>query len=284
MDWFLFAIGAAFSFSIYSVLIRFVLKNGGDSKVFAALLNGTIGVSLLVYSLLTNTRVDLSLIVVSLLLTASVFFAFSSTMLTTARQAEEVSRVSIVRQAALIWIFIGGVFLFGEEVTIQSIGGLLLLLLGNILVLWENNRFRWSNGLWLVLFATFFAGGDALISKYVTTNYISPSLFIGIVNSLAAVWIMLVIPNSIARLKNEIRLHTYKPFLVALFMGGSFLLVLHGYQVGPISKVYPVFSISIVLSVLAAMVVLKERTAIHLKLLGSVIALCGIILLRFFSN
>lgn len=283
MDWFLFAIFGAISFAIYSVLIRFILKDGGDSKIFAALLNGSIGVSMLLYSVFTDANVAFSLITVILLFVASVFFALSSTLLTTARQAEEVSRVSIVRQAALIWIFIGGIFLFNEELTFYSIGGVVLLILGNVLVLWENNRFRWSNGLWLVFIATFFAGGDALISKYVTENFMSPSFFIGIVNTIAAVWIMLFVPNSITRLKNEIRLNSYKPFLVALFMGGSFFLVLNGYQVGPISKVYPVFSISIVLSVLAAMVLLRERTAIYHKLIGTILAFAGIVLLRFFQ-
>ncbi len=280
MEWFYYALSGAGFFTVYSLVIKKLLRNEGDVKIFNVLMQMTVGLILLFLSLFTETIVKVHILQVGLMVIASFMFAAASTLLTISRQREEVSKVSVVRQTSLLWIFLGGVFIFHETVTISKIVGIICIIIGSVLAMWQQNSFKPSRELGYVLLATVAAAINTLISKSIVDDNVSPSLYIGIVISLSAVWLLIFLHSPIERMKKEYRYHQAKFMIPAFLMAGSMFSLMNGYKVGEVSQVYPVYSVSLILTVLASIIFLKERESLLQKILGAIIVFGGILLIR----
>ena len=75
---------------------------------------------------------------------ATIFYAIADRVNTTARRGLEVSLYSILGQLSTVFIIIWGVLFFKEEIIIKKLLGALLILLGNIIVLYKKGRFEWN--------------------------------------------------------------------------------------------------------------------------------------------
>ena len=280
MEWFYYALSGAFFFTVYSLLIKKLLRNESDVKIFNLLMNMGVGILLLLFSFFTDPLIDIQLGHVLLMIVASLMFSVASTLITLGRQKEEVTKISVVRQTALLWIFLGGVFVFNETISVTKVLGILSIVGGSVLALWQKNTLKPSKEIGYVFLATIAVGINSLISKSIVDDNMAPSLYIGIVISLSTIWLMIFLHNPIERMKKEYHYHKAKFIIPSLLLAGSMSSLMNGYKVGEVSQVYPVYSISLILTVVASVLFLKERDNLIQKIIGAMIVFCGIILIR----
>lgn len=280
MGWFTYALIAAVGFSIYSVLIRITLKAHGDAKIFALLSDLTVALFVLAVSVFDRVFIRLDVRSTLLVLAASGLYAGASVLFIWGRQLEEVSRVSLARQLTTVWIFIGGVAVLGEALTIPKLAGLCLIIAGGILALGIAQGMNLSKGLVLVLVGTILGGTSSIIGKTIVEETLSPTLYISSTSLLAALWLYIVFPDQNRRIMEELRIQTWRIPAVGITLGSSLFLLMKAYQSGDVSRVGPVYASSLILTVVAGIVVLKERDRIGMKLLGTAITFGGVLLLR----
>lgn len=265
MSWFTFALIAAVGFAGYSILVRIFLKDGGDAQIFALLSDLAVAVVMLALLPFDRLFVALGLRDVGLIVVASGLYAASSLLFFWGRQLEEVSKVSLVRQLVTIWIFLGGVLVLGEPFSIAKGLGVLLIIGGAVLAVWEGSGFGLSRGLGLVLAGTLTASTSSLIGKTIVEETLSPTLYLGLISALAALWLFIGLPNRIERIAKEWRFHWSRVLIVGGVLGVTVFLLFKAYQIGQASRVGPVYGFSLVLSVLGGILLLGEREHVRLK-------------------
>ena len=281
MEWVAFAFLSAASFTTFSILIRKSLLKGSDATAFTVLNDLTTGIMLLVLSLFVTLTISLTPHVILLTVISSMLFAFSSLLFTKARQIEEVGIVSVVRQTAVFWIFIGGILFYGEQFSLEKIIGTMLLFIGTWIVLWRKETFSLTKGVIFVLAGAIGLSISSLIAKDIVINNLSPILYSGTVFSLAGLWLLPFIKRK-ERLVDEVKLQKWRVIIVSIFLGLSVTLLYSGYSTGEVSKVFPVYSSYVIMSVIAGMLLLGEGKYMMRKILGSLVALVGVVLLVAF--
>lgn len=280
MGWFTYALLATVGFSIYSVLIRITLKDRGDAKIFALLSDLTVALFVMAVSLFDQTFINLDARGLLLVLAASGLYAGASVLFIWGRQLEEVSRVSLARQLTTVWIFIGGVVVLGEALTISKVAGLGLIVAGGMVALGIAQGLKLSKGLALVLIGTVIGGASSVIGKTLVEDTLSPTFYISSTSALAALWLYIVFPDPNRRIGEELRIQTWRVPAVGITLGTTLFLLMKAYQAGDASRVGPVYASSLILTVIAGIVVLKERDRIAMKLVGTAITFAGVLLLR----
>lgn len=281
MDWFTYALIASVTFSVYSVLIRKLLIGKGEPKIFTILSNFAVATALGVIALFSEFFINLTLLDISLMILTSVFFAIASTLFIYGRQKEEVGVVSIVRETSVIWIFLIGVFVFGEGVSLTKVLGMGLIISGTVLALWKKHFFSFSKGVTVLFLATLSMSIASSISKVFVVDKLSPAAYNMVLFYLASLWIFLFTKDRRNRIKHEIQIYSWKLPVVSSILALSIFLLNKGFQVGEISFVFPVYSSYVIFTILAGIVFLNEKSHMKRKIVGSFIALLGIVLINF---
>lgn len=281
MDWILYAILSALSLTAFAIIVRKSLLKGSDATAFTVLNNFTAGIILFCFALVLSPVIAITPFQIILIVLASTLFALSSLLFTKGRQIEEVGMVSIVRQTSVFWIFIGGYVFFGEAVTLPKVIGTALLFAGTWIALWHREGLSITKGVVYIVVGAFSLSISTLIAKDIVDDNLSPALYSGILFTLAGLWLLPFIREK-GRITKELTLQKWNVVIVSFFIALSVVFLYSGYKIGEVSKVFPVYSSYVILSVIAGMIFLNERTYIKRKILGSLVALSGVILLVAF--
>ena len=121
------------------------------------------------------------------------------------------------------------------------------------------------------------------MSKLFVVDKISPAFYNMILFYLASFWILLFTKNRRLRIKHEVTRYTWKLPVVSSILALSIFFLNKGYQLGEISLVFPVYSSYVIFTIVAGIFLLGERGHMKKKISGSLIALCGVILLQITS-
>ncbi len=280
MTWFWFALLSAVCFSTFSVLVRLTLKDQGDAKAFAPIANAIVGLLLLGIALFEETFFRPQFWDYILLVISSIALAGASYLIIWARQITPVSQISLVQQLAMVWTFIGGIWLLSETLNGFKVLSMCLIVLGNGIVFLRGSHLAIGTGITLGFFATFLITINALISKSLVVHTISPALYSGIAQVAAAVLITVALPDSLHREYEELKTQPWQIGTVSVFMAGTIYFLMRAYQVGEASQVTPVRSSAVLLSVLAGIVFLKERASVWRKIVGASVVFLGAFLLQ----
>ena len=237
--------------TVYALSIRLLLKDKGDSKTFTfitTLFGGIVILFLLPFEKISYVF-NFQIIIVLLLL--SFAFAITDLLFIRGRQLEEVSNVSILVQLGNFWSLIGGAIIFKEVLTMSKLIAVGLIVLGSILLVWHKQKIKLTRGKYLIILATLLFTLCSFVDKKLS-SYFSASLYKGLLFISEAMILFLF-------------------FLIKAFQAG-----------GEASKVLPVFSLSLVFSVLAGIIFLKEREHIIKKIVSMILVLIGVFLLQMF--
>lgn len=284
--WFIYAIISALLFTFYALSARVLLKDKGDPWAFAFIVDTTSIVAIFPFIFSEELRYSFKPIVLFVLLFAPFLYAITDIIFAKARKLVEVSNISIVIQLGIILTLIGGYIFFSEPITFNKIIAIFLIIFGNLIVLWKGQIITLSEGIKLTIIGVFLFASGSFTTKYVLQFY-SPALTQVISFSLTAFWIFTFIIRKSGGLKdaaggivNELRKQGLSIILTGASFGIAILFLVRGYQVGEVSKVLPVQNASLILTVLAGTLFLKERERVLQKLIATAIVFYGALLLQ----
>ena len=116
-------------------------KNDGALTILIQVLSGILG---LIWIPFFKIQFPSNIITWGFLLISIVFYAIADRLNTTARRGLGASEFSILGQLVNVFTIIFGVIFFKEEVLLKKVIGTVLIIAGNIFVLFEKGKLQWN--------------------------------------------------------------------------------------------------------------------------------------------
>lgn len=211
-----------------------------------------------------------------LFVAACVFYAINDRIQTTARKHLEVSVFSILSQFLNIFLILYGFIIFQEAVTAAKIVGALCILAGNVLLFYKKGSFTINKYSLLSIGASLALATavtiDIGISEqfnlpfYIMMTLIVPGLFIAIAERIK--------PAAILKEYNRV---SFKYFVWAGSAWSlSIFFILRAFQLEEVSLIVPFQATAVLLNVLVATMLFKEKDAIGKKIIAALLVILGV--------
>lgn len=212
-------------------------------------------------------------------LASTLLWGLGSLSLFKAYQTLGSSEIAIISSLGAIVTIISSIVLLGESFTIVKTIGTILILTSIFLVIEKKGKFSFKKGTIYALITTLFYGlavtNDAFILRtYDAVSYTSVVLF------LPGVLLLALRPSAIAsfkRLKNMT--FTKNMLFLTIFYSTQAVAYYLALQVGGnASQLAPIYKSNIILTVLLAIVFLREKEKLAVKLFSAAIVTVGVLL------
>ena len=189
------------------------------------------------------------------------------------------SESSILSSSTRLWVVLGAFVILHEPFSINKILGTLVILLGIGIAQWQKEKLAINKGTVFALLAAFSYAITEIIAFYILRDFDVPSFSVYSC-FLPVIILLLISPKSFGKLS------FYFPLKRALNIGFvsvndtiSTMLLFLAYQVGHnAAQIGPLMATQTILSVLLAIIILKERNNMLNKILGAIIVVLGVIL------
>ncbi|GEM_PF-1921976 len=281
MSWFGLALLSGLCFGSSRVVARSLLRYKGDPLLFTGIHNGIAGLLLLVIALTQGLQFPITITPWVFLLTMTLCSFLSDWLAFQSLTLIEVSISQIIDQLRNGIILVSSALLFSEPITTPKILGILLIMMGVVVTVYESassvRHHRW--GLALAVASTIFAAMAGLTIKRAIGDFSSATLasfeLIG-----TALFCMIGSRLNIRRALNEVRLNGWGIVAAGTLFGMAELAEFMSLRFGEVSRVIPAVQSALVFGVLGGILFLGEKDRLPQKLAGTVLAVAGILLLR----
>lgn len=214
------------------------------------------------------------------ILVMMVLYAISNVMTFKALSLIEASEFTVFYATRAIWTILSAVFFLGEHFSILQFAGTLLILVSVLLVTYKKKKFVINKGILFVLLGSFFLGiaftNDAYLLRYYDlSSYLVLSFF------LPSLPLLFLYPKSVKHMKNFLRMSVMLKMVSFCTLYAVAALAVYGaYQVGRnAAELGAISQFATILTVLLAIVFLKESTYVLRKIIGAVLAFIGVVLI-----
>ncbi|MFZ2200118.1 MAG: EamA family transporter [Microgenomates group bacterium] len=192
----------------------------------------------------------------------------------------EASEHTILLTSSKLWSLIGAVLFLGEEMTLRKLIAGLLILVGVMIAQWRKQKFVINAGAWYVLLSAASYGAGEILSFYVLRDFDSTTFLVyGSFLSAIIIWIMN--PTIFSKLsfyanpKNlgNIITVSINDTLASLFLFNAYQVGRNAVQIGPL------MATQTIVTVVLALIFLRETDSMTQKIIGSIVAVAGTILM-----
>ena len=282
MTWLYLSFGAAICYSCLLIFSRVVSVESKNPRALSLAFNLVSIVMAVILFLLTDSHNNLPLPTQSgawiYLLIAAFFYGMYERLRFFVAKALDASIFSIINNLSVVIAFFLSIFLYKETLSISKSIGFFLILLSLFLVI-ETKKAKFNlKGVVLGIITSVCIGiAWGLDKKGVI--FFKPEIY----NLLAWLvpFIVLYFPGiKIKEIKTEFKRFSWKIVLLSFFNFLGFYLGLKAFVLTDATKVIPVIQTSTLMTVLAGIFLLKERSNLTKKILAGVIAVVGVFLLR----
>jgi drug/metabolite transporter (DMT)-like permease len=282
MTWLYYSLGAAVSFTFLNILSRILTVESKNPRAFSIVFNIIcIIMSLILFIVVGSyktislpTRIDAWIY----LLIASFFYGLNERFRFLISKILEASIYSVLSNITVIIAFFISFFLYKETLTTTKFFGSILILLSLVLVTELKKSKLSSKGIFLGIVTSIYLGIAMSLDKK-GAIFFNPEMY----NILlwAVPFIVLYFPGiKIKEIKAEFKQFSWKIILLAFFNFVGFYLGLKAFLLAEATKVIPVIQATTLMTVIAGVFLLKERSNLAKKIIAGLIAVLGVFLLR----
>jgi len=283
MTWQLLVSLSILLYSVNALLHRVLMRDKhSDAHAQAVVFNGLTGLCALIILLFrdsahinypTFNQLPLMFLVV-LCVTIATICAFKGLKLI------EASEHTILLTSSKIWLIIGAIFLLQENFTIWKLIGAMTILIGVLITEWKKQKFVFNAGAIYVLIAAFLYAAGEIFAFYILRNF-DAIVFMVYTSFLCLITLLLIKPSVIKRIS-----FYFKPkfalYIIAVSISDTLatLFVFLAYQTGRNAlQIGPLMASQTIVTVLLALIILKETDHLPQKILGAFTVVIGSILL-----
>lgn len=255
---------------------KLALKNYHPATLvfLIALVSTIIGLPLLLYQFKVPTNPGYWLLTLVSVATYGIGNMYSFK----AYKSMDASAVGLINRFNIVLTAIIGIVFLGEAYLTKSYLGLILIFAGSLATVYEKGKFTWNRG---VVYSLIMALGYALSAVFdkVLLGQFSPFTYVVVNNFLVALTF-----SFYGKAKSEaVELIKRQPILVLLagFLAPvSWVGFLYVLQTGSVSKVFPIFdSSALVSTVILGIILLKETDRLYQKIIGGIAVILGVFIL-----
>ncbi len=217
---------------------------------------------------------------VYILFLAAALWGTCQVFLFKALQTVEASELTIVSGLRVIITIIASIVFLNQIFTGWNVIGTVLILAATFLVVNIGKSFKVSKGLWYTLAMAFF-GGLAIVADSANVQHYDVLAYSTYSNFLSGLFILAFYPRALQQLKHFVQpsfLAKMLPLAVFSASQGVLYLLALAYG-GNTAQVGAIRQASIIVTVLLAIIFLKERNNLGRKLFAAVLVTAGVFLL-----
>lgn len=274
--WILISIVAGLASNAFHFFSRLFLKDGEDSTVFAFQFQV---VRVIFFGIMTlfDFHVTWSSHTFVLLLLLGISELISIYSLAKMHEHSHLSISSIITRIRLVWVPILAFFILHEHLSLPQYIGIIVIFFG-LCVVQAPHKILMDQGIKYAYIFSFITAVIAILTKLLTPLASLPFILL-CMGMVPAIILPLAMKNRISRIKNGFRVKVKTKFAAFIVNIASVYLLFYAYKIGPVSPATGIYQSMMIVSVLAGIFLLNEKTDIKKKLIGSVITLVGVLFL-----
>jgi drug/metabolite transporter (DMT)-like permease len=207
-------------------------------------------------------------------------WALVDAFLFSAFKYEEASVLSAIFPLNFVFTFVVSAVFFQAGAKPTIVVGFLIIMAASLLVGLYHTRLRPSKGVLFALLYSFFLGAALGFNSEVVKSFsIPPYMFVAFLFP-AVVNLFVFLRPKVTELRYELKVQWKKILLNAAVMDASFFFLLKAFQLGNVPQVVALSASSTLLTVLAGILILKEKQHIALKIVAAALATLGVVLVQ----
>ena len=211
---------------------------------------------------------------------ACIFYAITDRVNTTARRGLDVSTYSILGQLSTVFLIIWGIIFFKESVVLKKIIGALLILIGNVIVLYRKGKFELNKYVIYSLLGNLAMSIGVSVDVGISDKFNMP-IYVALTLIIPSLMILLVDKVKTSDVVSEYKNGNRNAILfVSCSWGMMIIAMLRAYQFGSVTTIAPICSVTTILNVFVAYFLLNEKKSLLKKILAALIVVLGIILIK----
>ena len=271
----LFIIFNVINTQLYKVVTRNEVSDGGS-------LICILGISILTvlcFIPFFEFKLPINIYSIILLIVSGLLFTIADRIGIYTRRRLQVSTFSILNQFSSVVMIVIGILIFKEGFGFTKLFASILIILSNVLVVYEKNKKPRRAVILLLLARTAYAVAIAIdiqniknfnIPIYIALTYLIPILCISTFDKIKD-----------KDLKNELTKQNIFPIIfTGITTGLSIMSMYLAYQTQKATIVAPILSSVLIINVIYGIIFLKERKKIRRKIIASIGATIGLIILN----
>lgn len=281
MSWiFLVLISILFA-SIASLLQRVLLKEEqSDPVAYAIFFQLIIAVLFFICIAFTGFHLPPLKPFIFYLFLMTVLYGLANWFLFKGLKTTEASETSILWSSKSIWTMITAIIFLKEPFDLKRMMGMFLVIAAIIVINWKRKEWKLNKGHFFILIGAI-CSGVAFTNDAFLLNHFELLSYLAIAFLLPSLFLLAIKPKSIIKFKLFLdKKRLFLMMVAASFLGVAALAIFYSYQKGgDASQIIPISQSSTVLIVIFAFIFLKERSRFPQKLIGSLLAFLGVLLL-----
>lgn len=277
------ALLAAFLAFSWRITVKQKLKPSQSDLASTALIDFFAAVTALVFIPLFGLTIPQNFSVIGLLLVSIILSAFGDFLLLFATKHADAADTSILIPLSNVWVLLLAVGILGESFGSAKLIGVMLIVAGSIISLWQKKKFVINRGIVAVFMYGWLITGTILIDKGISNNF-SLALYCAIFYFLSSAFLSIISGrNGRRKIKVEWKINGWWNAVVGIQWALFSLVLLYAYSQAEASKVIPLMRMFIVMVTVYSIYVLKERERLKQKIAGSIIVTAGALILAFWG-
>ena len=276
MNWLVVAfIGGLLSNSLHFVS-RLILRDGDDPTAVAWIQSVFRTVLFAIWAVFSfSLKIDLTSL--ALLCGLGLLEIYSMYTYMKMHSNAQLSLSAILSRTRLFWIPVIAFFVFGERLQLYEYAGIVILFIG-LAIVSTPKKIMVDPG---VRYAYIFGFVAAVINILIKANQNNASIPVMMVfmSLPSAVGIPFLMKDGFSRIGASLKRNVKWKIVSGLLSFISIFVLTYAIRIGPVSKVSAIQQGMLIVSVLAGIILLKERDHMWKKILGSLITLVGVYLI-----
>lgn len=277
--WILFAVLGGLASNVYNFFNRYLLKDKGDATTYAWFVD-VVRLIIPLFILFFDFRITNPQTTIPLLFLIGLVEFVSIYLFMKMHSFSHLSISTIIQRTRLIWIPILAFIFLGEKLKGIEYLGVTTIFFG-LSVAVSSNKLVFDKGMKYAYLSAFVVAILSLLMKQLSGLVSTSVLLIGM-SSLGAFLFPLVMKNRKERLKSAFTKDLKWKLIAGTTNTLSMYFFVLALSMGPVSQVTAIYQGMMVFSIIAGIVLLKERDYVTKKVIGAVVTLAGVLLLTYF--
>ncbi len=210
-----------------------------------------------------------------------IVYAFTDRFNTEARYGLETSAFSMLKQLSSVFLVLFSFIILKEKVVATKIIGASLIVLANVFLAFDKSgKVKFNRYFFICIVANILFAIGMLINVNISHEF-NLGIYTIITVLLPSILIFIFGRHSIKELKDEFNLYDKKKFLISAFCWCVMLVSsVRAYQLGNISVVAPLLTLTAILDSTYEFIFNKDKSAFLKKIIIGIVILIGVILIK----
>ena len=215
-----------------------------------------------------------------ILLIVVVIYAFTDRLNIEARYGLDPSIFSMLKQLSTVFLIIFGFIFLKEELVLKKIIGSIIIIFANLLLAFDSGKLKINKYFIMSIISNLLFAVAMLINVNISDKF-NLAIYTIITVSMPALLIFVFEKHSIKELKSEFKRYNKIDFLISAFTWCLMLISsVRAYQIGNVSVVAPLLTLTAILNTLYEYFISKNRKKVVQKIIAAILIIIGVILIK----